>query len=887
MIGRTLGHYRIVEKLGEGGMGVVYRAQDLHLDRLVALKVLPPDKLADADPSTRSGSARATSRAERQRRFTQEAKAASALNHPHIITIYDIASDGGIDFIAMEYVAGKTLDQVIPRHGMRLNEALKIAVQMADALAKAHAAGIIHRDLKPGNVMVTDEGQVKVLDFGLAKLTEAVPAGDDEPTRTAKPTTDEGTIVGSVAYMSPEQAQGKKVDARSDIFSFGAVLYEVVTGCRAFQGETRASTLAAVLKDEPKPASQIAVGLPKEVERLIRRCLQKDPAHRVQHMDDLKVALEELKDESDSGALAAVMAPTQTRRWRRWVPVAITGMLALAALAVWLMRRPPPADVKAVRLTSYAGVAETPSFSPDGKKIAFTWNGEKADNFDIYVLQIGSAGPPLRLTTSPSLEAVPAWSPDDRWIAFLREGKETNAIVLIPPLGGQERTLAEMPGISRLSWTPDGKWLAFDPQDSPKGHQSLWAVSPETGERRRLTTFRSQLPMAGKDNPLGDSTPSLSPDGRSLAFAKHVSGGVRELYVLRLTSDLQPEGEPVRITDQRYSDVSGTAWTADGREVIYGGRELLWRIPVSAHQMPKQLPFAFPYAMSPTIARTLPRLVYAWHSYSQSLWRLDMHTGDRRMLIGSNNSIDSAPQYSPDGSRIAFQSNRSGNVEVWTCQANGSNCQQLTSFGGPQCGAPRWSPDGRRIALDSRVEGRSEIYVIAADGGPPQRVTNTPGFQNNIPTWSSDGRWLYFGSNRTGRGEIWKLPVDGGQAVQVTRSGGHVGISSPDGKYLYYHRGGESPGVFRLPAEGGEETRLVAQPVLGWASFAVTTKGVYFVASGSLQFLDTATGKIKRLADVPSSYRNAMCVSPDDRYVVWSQVDREDITDLMLVENFR
>jgi serine/threonine protein kinase len=240
MIGRTLGHYRIVEKLGEGGMGVVYKAQDLHLDRLVAVKILSPDKLTDPG---------------RQQRFTQEAKAASALNHPNIVTVHDIDHANGVDFIAMEYVTGKTLDQVIPRKGMRLNEALKYAVQMADALAKAHAAGIVHRDFKPGNVMVTDEGQVKILDFGLAKLTDAAPRGDDEPTRTLKPTSDEGTIVGTVAYMSPEQAQGKKVDARSDIFSFGAVLYEMVTGSLAFQGDTRASTLAAVLKDEPKPAS--------------------------------------------------------------------------------------------------------------------------------------------------------------------------------------------------------------------------------------------------------------------------------------------------------------------------------------------------------------------------------------------------------------------------------------------------------------------------------------------------------------------------------------------------------------------------------------------------------------------------------------------------------
>jgi eukaryotic-like serine/threonine-protein kinase len=219
VIGKTISHYRILEKLGEGGMGVVYKARDTHLDRFVAIKVLPAEKVADP---------------ERKQRFVQEAKAASSLNHPNIITIYDIGQAEGVDFISMECVTGKTLDQLIPRHGMRLNEALKCAVQIADALARAHSASIVHRDLKPGNIMVDEHGLVKVLDFGLAKLTETPPTGEDDPTHTFRPTTGEGKIVGTVAYMSPEQAEGKKVDARSDIFSFGSVLYEMVTGEKAF-----------------------------------------------------------------------------------------------------------------------------------------------------------------------------------------------------------------------------------------------------------------------------------------------------------------------------------------------------------------------------------------------------------------------------------------------------------------------------------------------------------------------------------------------------------------------------------------------------------------------------------------------------------------------------
>jgi eukaryotic-like serine/threonine-protein kinase len=290
MVGRTISHYEVIEKLGEGGMGVVYKARDTHLDRFVAIKVLPPQKIADA---------------ERKRRFVQEAKSASALNHPNIITIHDIASDDGLDFIAMEYVPGKALNQLITRKGLPLAETLRYAIQIADALATAHAAGIIHRDIKPGNVMVTGaperSGFVKVLDFGLAKLTDKGDSNDGEFTASMRqddtPASGEGSIVGTVSYMSPEQAEGRKVDARSDIFSFGALLYEMVTGRRAFQGDSRLSTLSAILREEPKPASEVVEGLPREMERIITRCLRKSPERRFQAMPDLRVALEELKEE--------------------------------------------------------------------------------------------------------------------------------------------------------------------------------------------------------------------------------------------------------------------------------------------------------------------------------------------------------------------------------------------------------------------------------------------------------------------------------------------------------------------------------------------------------------------------------------------------------------
>jgi serine/threonine protein kinase len=436
MIGRTISHYEILEKLGEGGMGVVHKALDRHLDRLVAMKVLPAERVADVD---------------RKRRFVQEAKAASALNHPNIITIYDIDCVSGIDFITMELVAGSPLDRCIPRHGLRLSEALKYSIQIADALATAHRAGIVHRDLKPSNVMVTEQGLVKVLDFGVAKLTESTSPREDEATRTFKPTTEEGAIVGTVSYMSPEQAEGKKVDARSDIFSFGVLLYEMVTGRRAFQGGSKLSTLTAILREEPKPAGQVVEGLPRELERIISRCLRKNPERRFQAMPDLKVALEELKEESDSGTLGAVTRPRRQLRWLGWI-IALVAVCLVGA--IWLARpvgKTPEPTLSATPLTTYPGFQGEPSFSPDGNQVAFAWNGEKQDNVDIYVKLIGTTGPPLRLTTDAAPDYSPAWSPDGRFIAFLRDfPRQKSAVLLIPALGGPDRKMRRH-AIHRLS----------------------------------------------------------------------------------------------------------------------------------------------------------------------------------------------------------------------------------------------------------------------------------------------------------------------------------------------------------------------------------------------------------------------------------------------------
>ena len=560
MIGQTLSHYQIQEKLGEGGMGVVYKALDTHLNRPVALKLLPADKVSNP---------------ERRSAFVQEARAASALNHPHIVTIYDIASGKRRRLHCHGIHPGKTLDQLQHRKSLPLVDTLKYSVQIADALAKAHAAGIVHRDLKPANIMVTEEGRVKVLDFGLAKLIRQTATDDLEDGKTvldnSRAKTEEGVILGTVSYMSPEQAEGKPVDARSDIFSLGAMLYEMITGRKAFQGETKLATLTAILREEPKRASEIVQGLPREVERIISRCLRKEPGRRFQHMDDVKVELQELKEESESGKLLAM--PAGSQQGRRWplvwmVSVGIIALMLVATVVVWFIRfanKAPGVELTATPLTSYPGVEDSPSFSPDGNQVAFTWNGPNQDNFDIYVKLVGP-GLPLRLTKDPAGDYSPAWSPNGQSIAFLRDlSGRRFALILVPPIGGMERKLAEVSSplaftAPSVAWSPDGGWLAVIDQGAPNEPFGVFLLSIETNEKRRLTS--------PPPNSSADYNPTFSPDGRALAFVRLKANALSgDIYVLPLSSSLQPQGEPKLIISNELS-FFGLAWTLDGREVI-------------------------------------------------------------------------------------------------------------------------------------------------------------------------------------------------------------------------------------------------------------------------------------------------------------------------------
>jgi eukaryotic-like serine/threonine-protein kinase len=884
--GTKLGPYEIQSPLGSGGMGEVYRAIQTTLGRQVAIKVLPAEKVADP---------------ERKDRFVQEAKSASSLNHPNIITIYDIGQAEGVDFISMELVSGKALDRLIPRHGMRLNDALKCAVQIADALARAHAAGIVHRDLKPGNIMVNEHGLVKVLDFGLAKLTEPALASEDESTRTMRPTTEEGKIVGTVAYMSPEQAEGKKVDARSDIFSFGSVLYEMVTGRQAFHGDTKASTLAAILKDNPRPASQLVDGLPREVEKLISRCLRKEVNQRFQHMDDLKIVLEEMKEESDSGVLgAAALAETKPGYRLAWV-LSVTAGLLIVAAGLWfrLAGGSPEAPLVAVPLTSYAGGEQDASLSPDGTQVAFDWDGEKQNKSDIYVKQIG-VEPPFRLTSDPAINYSPAWSPDGGFIAFLRElSHDQTVIVIVPQRGGPERILSEIKGSMQqallygpyLSWTPDSKWIVCP---TPKSGERVWALhlfSTETGEQIELTNPPS--------SEVGDVAPAVSPDGRTLIFSR-VSPDFSNLslWMLHLGEGYKPRGKEEQIQSPGMTNF-GAAWLPNGREFVFtsgtGTNFGLWRLAVSKGAVPRRLDLGIAGAR-PTISRLGNRLAFEVFQYDMNIWRVDLKGPGKEqsqpLPFISSTQIEQYPAYSPDGRRIAFMSERSGTEEIWICDSDGSKTLQLTSFGGAAIYGPSWSPDSQKVALTAAQKGMKEdVYVVSVNGGVPRRMTTDPA-EDKWPYWSHDGKWIYFSSTRSGREEIWKMPSSGGEAVQITRNSGDIPQESFDGKFLYYMKGWpDAVSVWRASVDGNREARVL-DSVHSEGQWAVGKEGIYFfrppdkMGHSDICFYEFASGQIRKLLTIQGPVNTHIAVSPDGRTILYPQSD-ESGSVLMLVDNFR
>ncbi len=574
--------------------------------------------------------------------FVREAQSASALNHPHIITIYEIESDGAIDFIVMEYVRGTSLDALIPRKGLRLPEVLRIATSVADALAAAHAGGIIHRDLKPANVMVGESGAVKVLDFGLAKLVADDSIPDDETVTqgVSAGLSVPGAIMGTAAYMAPEQATGGKVDARSDIFSFGAMLYEMATGTRAFAGSSVADTLAAVIRDQPTPPTQIAAGVPRELERLILRCLRKEPARRYQSMLDVKNELQEIKDESASATFTATPA-IRLRKHRGLMVAAAASAVVLVAAAAWYLRQgalPELPPMRVMPLTSLNGGELWPTLSPDGEQVAFSWAGERQDSrpgrdtFDIYLKLVGSSDV-RQLTTDPGRNWAGGWSPDGRQIAYFRDFPR-GAIYLLSPVTGTQRKLIDFPVTFGLAWSPDGRWLIVAGDATPPDRGGIYAIPVDGGAPRRVVQSKSAQVLV---------SPALAPDGHHLAYLACEfagSGPTCGIDVVELDERWQPVSASRRLTNKAYN-LGGVAWSRDGTSVIYTIQPLpetfyLSRAWITGNRAPERLDLAGQGARMPAMASAGNRVAFVRTQNTVGVYTLGRRaaSGARLLLLG-------------------------------------------------------------------------------------------------------------------------------------------------------------------------------------------------------------------------------------------------------------
>ena len=880
-----LGPYEVLAPLGTGGMGEVYRARDTRLDRVVAIKVLPLHLGTDL---------------ERKRRFEREARAISSVNHPNICTVYDVGLTDGVEFLVMECLEGETLASRLVRGALPLDQLLKNGVEVSDGLDAAHHRGIIHRDLKPSNIFLTLHGEAKVLDFGLAKVCEGV--GPEMPTLTQPATlTSQGATVGTVAYMSPEQARGEELDARSDIFSFGAVLYEMATGRPAFPGKTSAMVFKAILDVTPPAIAQTNAILPSRLDEIITKALERDRDLRYQSAADLRTDLKRLRRDSESGRLKVHVASGRrgVRPQWRWVfgLTAASLVIVVVALTLWLSGRRPnqsrSSPVAITPFTSYLGDVTFPRFSPDGSQIAFLWNRAEAKGFDVYVKLIGEAAP-LRLTNLSSGVDGLAWSPDGHRIAVLRSG-QTAGVFIVSALGGPERRLSEVrfPGSGHvgLDWSPDGKWLAFADKDGVGESFGIFLVSPETGVRRQLTK---------PANPLSDAEPVFSPDGSMVAFVRVRDVLSADVYVVPVQG-----GEPRKVTALE-AIIPGLDWMPDGKQIVLAalarenGNYTLWRTGLTGDKTERLTQFGAAGLGWPTVSRHGDRLAFVQSVQNSNIWRFRLalprqQSGSQIKLISSTRT-ESGPQYSPDGKRIVFVSNRSGSMQIWMSGEDGFNPVQLTFMKASDTGSPHWSPDGRRIAFDSTANGIEGVYLISADGGVPQPLV-VDSFVNDEPTFSHDGRWIYFTSDRSGTAEIWKVPGAGGELVKVTSGGGHMPIEGTDGKFLYYIRFGEVgsadvAGVWRIPVEGGEATRILRQEINEFF-WTASDAGIYVIddssAGRSLKLLDPATGHtitVARLEKPPYCCNPNLSVSPDGRTILYSQIDAYT-HDVMLAENFR
>ena len=875
LVGTRLKHYELIERLGEGGMGVVFKARDTHLDRFVAIKVLPQGRFDDSA---------------RKQRFVREAKAASALNHSAIVHVYDIDSDAGTDFIAMEYVAGVTLGQVIGRRALAMPAALKYAIQMADALAAAHAAGIVHRDLKPANVMVSDAGSIKVLDFGLAKLVQP-----DEPdpqsavTQTMRSLTEIGTVIGTTAYMSPEQAEGRQVDARSDIFSFGAVLYEMVTGRRAFPGKDALATLSAVVHQDPVPVGDLAPDLPVDLQRLIHRCLQKDPDFRVQHMDDVKVLLREL---TDTDAQPRIV-PTRTFVSRSGVGWALAGVAAGAIVGAAAMAMfgpgPTPARVEspvrrfqievgsAVRAIGHQDSYAGPALSPDGTMVAYTMGNHL---WIRYLRNVKSQ----EVADSDGAQ-MPFWSPGSETVAYAVPG----ALKSVAAQGGPSAKLADIAQGIFIG----GTWGTAGTIVFGLTGLGLYEIPDRGGEPKAVLTA---------DRAKGEydfHAPHFLPDGHTLVFHLHPTTGNQ--YRLMILS-----GRTARpVFAELVGNFGNAIYTASGYLIydrVFGVRGV-YAVPFSLSSMsPSGEPFLIAeHGGRPSVSRD-GTLVYEL-AEPEELVLLD-RTGKVEGVLPQNHEQIRSPAFSPDDARVAYAASQDGNQDVWIQdRVRGGRIRLTDDLRLDQ--QPAWSPSGEFIAYTSGTNGSLSIVMRRADGSGDVTMLVPANPTAAMPKWVDANTLAYLTVGGTGQTGLWYRRLGSNDKPRLAFESAVPIFNyaiSPDGRFVayvsrkslrnevYVRPFPDGPGEWQVSTNGGtlpqwsgqtnelfyvEDNTLMAVPV--------ETKGAFRRGPATKLFDGDAAG-VGLYSFAPANLSYA--VTRDGRHVIAVRFSGGSRSYLTVVENW-
>jgi len=850
--GTKLGPYEIQSAVGAGGMGEVYKARDPRLNRLVALKVLPA-MTAEADT-------------ERRERFEREAQAIAALNHPNIVTIHSVEQAEGQLFLTMELVEGRPLADTLPPNGLPLERLLAIAIPVVDAVAAAHQKGITHRDLKPANIMIGEgeqAGRIKVLDFGLAKLDESPLAAAAATTLPTKPITADGRILGTVAYMSPEQTEGKPIDARSDVFSLGVTLYEMATGERPFKGDTPVSTIASILRDAPPLITELKQTLPRDLALIVRRCLVKDPEHRTQTAKDLRNQLEDLGHTLDAGELSApitvALAARRTLAWP-WATAVVAAALTGAAGTWGLLRARPVPNVPTIadvaRLTHDPGLFKWPTWSPDGSLFAFAAN--RNGNFDIFVRRV-DGGKDVNVTNNPSENFQPSFSPDGRLIAFVSTRSSHSRMVeigqrsgsmeartyggdvwVVPALGGQARRLAA-DGNAPV-WHPAGQRVAYI--GGPEAHRSILEVAIEGGVPQAL--------LASAVSSWEIVRIQYAPHARWITFDTSDS----EIFAVPIGG-----GAP-----QKLANGFSHVWDPSGKRLYYlvrdaGGGTRLLSVDIDERSgrlldAPATVGLMTGVLRDLAVSSNGERLVLTEDESSMNLSRLPLAAGGGapagdEEILSAGQVFDGQPSVSPDGRQIAYSSNRLGRPQIWMLHLDTKQMDvlQLPGADASAVGA-HWHPDGRRLLVQrALLDGKAALWWLAADASSAEEVTALPSLTNNFEGWpitpdgsriiygagiaghgqlftleiatrrslqltfspddkfsaalSPDGRWLLYTSNANGSNQLWRMPAAGGEAKPVTDGTDRVRhmFYAPDGRWLYFQP--NHLNIYRMPADGG------------------------------------------------------------------------------------